>query len=176
MKNRSYTSSSTGNVKPYRTYEKDFNNPGDFKEVIRFNKINFQVSLYSGKLQGGKWIHINVTDGYQITVRYHNRNHIEVNLDAYSVADEKMKETIDFIKNAAKIFYLVNNYVKNDSSLILKAHLKWETIEKVIQKTEPGTTTRREALSWSKIMDIVEAKSLLDHLKITVAFPSRSSN
>ena len=170
-----YESQTTAEVKSYINYEKDFEDPGQFTEEDVDNEICLMTMLWPGKYDGKQWIEQSDTDNesYMIYLYYYNKNNVNVGFDASYGQVEGLQKSFDFVKTAAKKFFLINvDFSRKELGRDFpKEKTTWEEIEKLIAKIKSASRDVRTGNSWSKKMTLAEAKKLFDYLKIGVDFP-----
>ncbi len=174
MKNKSYTSTQTGKVQPWRAYEIDYKfNTGDFfeKKSIQ-NKLDLLYRIHVTRWVNNEgWNYSKHSGAYEINALYRNKNNVEVSFVAYSATEPVNQTSFLFMNKVAKKFYLNNKLGK--SKLPLKPHLEWSVVEELISNTSENTSVGglRDAFSWSKTMTVREAKELFGYLGINIIFP-----
>lgn len=169
MATNSYNSKKAAGVKRYKNYEKDFTKKGDFDFETSENEICLMLQTWPGWYDGLKWVSTGSTDEdrYMIYIYYYSKYQLRIVIDAQGVdLDADTKRSYDFVKKAAKKFFLVNTYFKTQP---IKKDLSWQYIDEVITELYEDTN---DVHSWQKIMTLAQAKKLFQYLKIEIEFPS----
>lgn len=183
-----YIKETNDNVEPLRTYTVDFSDSGDFAEGDEVdNEIDLECNKWPGMLVDGKWVESSNSDdeSYSVFLVYHNRNNIEIILDASYGWWKHLKSGFDFVTDVAQKHYLVNstmayyrNKHDNDRYPGNLDNPTFDEIKEMIryyEDKEPKEEYKyREAKSRRKTMTLEDAKKLMDDLKIDVKFPSYS--
>ncbi len=172
-----YKKEITSNVKPYRGYEKDFTSRGAFFEEEDSKEILFILNVWPGMYDGEKWNTADDTDdeSYAIHLIYRNQDHINIIFSSAYGTGSHLKNSFDFVKQAAEKFHLLNELVeKKYSEGFFEWYDKedrpnWEEVQE-LYNSKPVDS--RDGKTWEKTMTVSEAKELFDYLKIKVEFPS----
>lgn len=183
-KGTGYTTLQTEDVLPFQAYTHDFLTSGEFseEEVEEGGKqvIYLQAILWPGKYNGESWKESTGTEGdsYAIFLYYYNRHNVEIIFDASYGDGEDLIPSFDFVRSAAKKFFLVNEYVmyKDPSASekqagYLDSGLSWEDVEKLIGEKARNQHDLRSGNSWYKVMPIDKARELINYLGLRVNFP-----
>jgi hypothetical protein len=173
--NNDYLTDANASIKPYLGFDKDFRNPGDFQKTDADNEICLLATIWPGMYNGNKWLHQTKSDNdsYMIAICYRNKNHVQVIFDASYDTGENMRKSFNFVKKAAKKFFLKNLLIdKGDypRGWISKSP-EWKDIEEYLAKVKNLSDDLRTGNSWDKLMTVAEAKELFEYLKIKVVFP-----
>ena len=112
----SYALDETPNVQPHMKYVINFKNPGQFEIEEADNRINIMCDIWPGTFDGEKWNEKTDTEGQTcaIFVYYHNKGNILVMIDASYGYSEEVEKSFEFIREAAKKFFLKSDCITYD--------------------------------------------------------------
>ncbi len=175
--NRSYKSRKTAQVESVTAYEKDFKSPGQFVEEDAEDEICLMVEMWPGMYDGKRWIDQGATDNeaFAVCIYYKNQKQIDVSFSAECGKGAHLKQSFDFVREAAQKFFLLNQFILKEQKEELKwihEEPTWEDVESVISEHTRTSVDLRDGNSWSKTMTLVEAKELFEYLGIGIDFPS----